>query len=550
MSKPPDSNPYDVIIVGSGPAGVSAAWPLLEAGLKVLMLDQGNTATIPTTTDERTYLDIRRDDDGQWRRFLGDDFGALKGQRDLSPKLKVPASAYVFGGFRKAYDIHTDNFQAFGSLALGGLSNAWGAGAYAYDDRDLAGFPIGRDDLTPSFAAVARRMGISGVADGALGAFYGDDFALQPPLELDENMRRLLDRSTKQTVVARRLGILFGRARNAILTEPLNGRGACTLDDMCLWGCSRGAIYTASAEVEKLRSHAGFTYRGEAFVRSLRREGDAYHLAHGPAAEAHPTGEESAPVVVLAAGTLGSTKLALEFIHFFGREVPVLSNPAFAMAFHMPERLGAALPAKGMALGQLAYVVEGREDPAAYAHGVLFAATSLPAADLARPMPLTRPGARRLARLLMPGLVLANCFLPGELSRNTLRVDKGGRADNGGRTRLTLEGAHDPGLMARVTEVRSRVWRLFLRLGAVALPGSLRVTQPGADIHYAGTLPMSADGRTSGPVTDCWGQLAGCDGLFIADGAVLTRLAAKNPTFTIMANADRIGRHVADRLKG
>ena len=536
--------PPEVIIIGSGPAGVSAAWPLLEAGLRVLMLDQGEIPT-PAEADDRAYLDIRRDDAQQWRRFLGDDFGALRGPRDVSPKLKAPANAYAFRGFRQAYNIHTDNFQAIGSLAQGGLSNVWGAGAYAYDDQDLKGFPVARQDLRRSFVAVATRMGISGVSDGALGAFYGDDLPLQPPVELHENMRRLLDRSSRRASLARRMGIRFGRARNAVLTEALGGRGACTLDDRCLWGCPRGAIYSASREVENLREHAGFTYRGHAFVRSIRQEGDTYHLAYGSAAEAHPSGEASASVVVLAAGTLGSTKLALEFIGVLGRDVPVLSNPAFATAFYMPERLGASLPERGFSLGQLAFVVDDRNDPSDYAHGVLFAATSLPAADLAKHMPLTLPGALRLARLVMPGLVLANCFLPGSMSRNTLRVEK-----NGGLTRLSIRGAHDPELMARVTDVRSWLARFFLRLGAVALPGGTRVTRPGADVHYAGTLPMNAGTPTSGPVTDAHGQLAGCDRLFIADGAVLSRVTAKNPTLTIMANADRIARHVAGRLRG
>ena len=31
----------DVVIIGTGPAGVSAAYPLVEAGLQVLMIDGG-----------------------------------------------------------------------------------------------------------------------------------------------------------------------------------------------------------------------------------------------------------------------------------------------------------------------------------------------------------------------------------------------------------------------------------------------------------------------------------------------------------------------------
>ncbi len=31
----------DILVVGSGPSGVSVAWPLVKSGLRVLMLDQG-----------------------------------------------------------------------------------------------------------------------------------------------------------------------------------------------------------------------------------------------------------------------------------------------------------------------------------------------------------------------------------------------------------------------------------------------------------------------------------------------------------------------------
>ena len=43
---------FDVIIVGSGPAGTSAAYPLVQAGLRVLMVDAASTAAprlAPTT---------------------------------------------------------------------------------------------------------------------------------------------------------------------------------------------------------------------------------------------------------------------------------------------------------------------------------------------------------------------------------------------------------------------------------------------------------------------------------------------------------------------
>ena len=55
----------DVIIVGSGPAGVSAAWPLVEAGLGVLMLDASN-ALLPASPPHATLANWRADPE-RWR---------------------------------------------------------------------------------------------------------------------------------------------------------------------------------------------------------------------------------------------------------------------------------------------------------------------------------------------------------------------------------------------------------------------------------------------------------------------------------------------------
>lgn len=48
--------------------------------------------------------------------------------------------------------------------------------------------------------------------------------------------------------------------------------------------------------------------------------------------------------------------------------------------------------------------------------------------------------------------------------------------------------------------------------------------------------------------TDRYGELAGVSGIHVVDGASLSALPAKSHTLTIMANADRIAKHLAIRL--
>ncbi|NQW01893.1 MAG: GMC family oxidoreductase [Rhodospirillales bacterium] len=535
----------DVIIIGSGPAGVSAAWPLLEAGLAVLMVDQGRTAKPDAIAAEGGSLhDLRTGDGGQWKRFLGEDFSALVPRGLVSPKLKVPGQQYVFDGFHTAYGLRTDNFHAVGSLARGGLSNVWGAGAYVYDDDDLADFPIARSDLAASAAVVARRIGLSGSRDDDMAAFYGDDMPLQPALELDARAEKLLQAYARRKPALNTDQFQLGRARNAVLSQPLGARGACGYDDMCLWGCSRGAIYNAAQELVELKKQPHFTYRSGLLVRSIEGGANSYAVVCA-AADQRPVRFRS-KTVVLAAGTIGSTVLALRHLRHFDRDIPLYSNPTLAVPLVLPGFLGGVLPRKNFSLGQLGFRLRTAELTDAYAHGVLFAASGLPASAFIGQIPLSRPAAIRLFRALQPALLIANCFLPGRFSRNFLKVSD--PAATGG---VAISGGYQPGLDKVIKSTTRAMTRHFRKLGAYAVPGGARASEPGADIHYAGTLPMRADGTGSSaaPHTSSLGELAGSPGLYVVDGAVLNQVAAKNPTFSIMANADRIARQIARRLK-
>lgn len=109
---------YDVIIIGSGPAGVSAAYPLVESGHKVLMVDGGSG-------DKDSDVDSSQ---AGWFLPPPD----VMSNENISPKLRIPKLKYVFDGFIAHNHIKTQNFFAVGSLASGGLSNAWGGGVAIY----------------------------------------------------------------------------------------------------------------------------------------------------------------------------------------------------------------------------------------------------------------------------------------------------------------------------------------------------------------------------------------------------------------------------------
>jgi choline dehydrogenase-like flavoprotein len=525
----------DIIIVGTGPAGVSAAYPLVEAGFQVLLIDGGRQ--VPEIEPRGSFVNFRANSISQWKFFLGRNLAALAVAGSNSPKLRAATMAPVFDGFAGAFPAELDNFKLIGSLASGGLSNAWGAGVATYDNDDLFGFPITATDLAPSYNVIASRIGISGAADDDLRDVFGPMAPLQPPPALDQNAQILIDRYIKDPKSARRRGLKFGIARNAVLTKALNGREPCDRSTFCLWGCEKRAIYSARFDVERLLAMPNCS-KLDATVTKLSRVGSQFRIDARSARDGLPISMTAAKVI-LACGAIGSAKLAFELIGHRNQAVRLLSTPSAAFAILLPQQLGCPVEARGFGLAQLSFSVDMKNGVSGPAFGNIFGTSGLPMFEFARIAPLSRFAAQRLFQTLLPAMLVGNCFLPAEHSAHSLSLREDGT--------LLISGGYHADSDKRFEDIRARLSRCLWRYGLVLLPGSFSRSEPGSDAHYAGTVPMKADPATHESNRD--GEISGAPGLYVVDGAALTRLPAKAHTFTIMANADRIARNLSRRMR-
>jgi choline dehydrogenase-like flavoprotein len=402
-----------------------------------------------------------------------------------SPRVRQLAAHAGPAAWAKANRITCRGFSALAALAPGGLSTIWGASVAVWDEEDTAGWPITAEALP--YAQVAARIGISGAP-------------FDPPIEpvgaaaaLHETYRRRAPD-----------GLRLDYARSAV-------RG-CTLDLACSLGCPIGAIYDAADDLAALRRRHRLEVIEGAVVDSVRRNGQDWTIT----ARGH---QIVARNVVLAAGVLATTRLALAARGRIGESVPLLNTPAMTLGFVLPRRIGAARATRGYGMAQLSYEIEG-------VFGLLYNAEAFLAEDIAAAAPVRPP------RLALPAVLVAMQYFPGTLSKNSVRLERDGS--------LTVEGGVAPDLdEARRTAMRE-VRRAFRSLGAWCLIA--RPLPPGAEAHYAGTLPM-------GSATSADGEVKGLPGLYVADGSVLPTLSAKSHTLTVMANATRIGTAVAARLR-
>lgn len=521
---------FDVVIVGSGPAGVSAAYPLVDAGIRVLMVDGGQHSKIAPPA--APFLSAREKDEEQWKWMVGDDFHALKMREAVSPKLRVPTHESVFADFDVSNRIDAHNFIAVGSLATGGLSNAWGCGVAKLSGCELSEFPFQAEEIDRSYEIVAKRIGISGPQNDDLSDYFGLDAWSQPPITMDALHNHLYEQYMRRraNLMARRVRI--GRFRVAALSEDLAGRKACNSSGNCLWGCSRRALYSAADELIHLKRYSNFKHESGFVVDEIVRMENCL-LVQGSQRESRSRKSISTRKIVMAAGTLATTRLALKALNLH-KPVQVLSCPTAAFLLWIPRLLGSPrTPAFGY--GQLSFVLTLRANVSAL--GATFATSGLPVAEFVRHLPLRRRYGVDLLKNLLSSCLVGNLFLPGHLSNNKAVLNKDGS--------LHLEGAYADSVPGLMNDAAVQLRKTYWQLGALLLPMSFTVGRPGGDIHYAGTLPMRS--APSAGETSATGELYGIDGVHVVDGACLPMLTEKSHTLTIMANADRIGRILAAR---
>ncbi len=512
-----------LVVVGAGPAGTSAALALRERGLPVHLIDAGEAS--PTPPPAGSYLEHRFNDVEQWRWLVGTRGEALESSGQTSPKLRVPGLRALFDGYAVANRLHAQaNFQLVGALAAGGMSTAWGCGVARFNDAELGPLRAERTAFDAAYARVAVRMGLSGASDDPLHAELGLDQWSDPALPLDALHGRIW-------AARRRLpdGFLLGRARVAVLGSARVGRAACDQSGLCLWGCPSKATWSAALDAESLRRDPGVRFESGVRVDAIEARQEGGYLL-----SLDHRGQRSqlrADRVVLAAGTLATTRLVWNALPNRPTSLRLQSNPMAAFLLLLPAMLGRARePAFGLA--QLSHSFELAAGVAAF--GNLFSTAGLPVSEFAQHLPMGRRAGIPLLRALLPATVVGNVFLSGALSAHRLSLDADGSMQ-------VIPGAASD-LEFRMQAAKSRVASAYRKLGAWMLPGSFVAGAPGGDLHYAATLPHAAQPEPHQCGID--GQLSGLPGLYVVDGAALPVLPAKPHTLTIMANADRIARQI------
>lgn len=521
---------FEAIVVGSGPAGTFAAREF--AGRKVLVLDVGYRAPLEPRLEGNLYA-LRRERRDLFRELIGEQFEGLHNlhRRPISLKLKSPATSYVVRNWAALSPLASENFHAVMSFAQGGLANAWGAGVYRFTAADLNEFPISAEDLAPYYDELTEHIGISGGNDD-LVEFFGRDAGLQPPMRLSVVAAEMLKRYGRTRERFRRQGITIGLPRLAVLTAPHNGRAPYEFDNLEFFRPYNPAIYNPVFTLDPLVASGAVEMARGWLVTQFREVDDAVEV-YARQVETGAGETFRARRLMLAAGTLSTTKIVLESRRDEQTRLPVLDNPMACIPLFLPARIGAALDGNDSSLAQLNVIYHDRES-GELLQGSLYGATGPLRSDVVLELPLAARAGLEWAKYLSPAMALLMMFYPGRReAENHIRL-------RGGALEVNYE-RHATGGPERA------LIRAFRQIGFYGLAALCQYPPMGSSLHYGSTMPMKvAPGRYE---THADGRLAGTANVYVCDGACFSALPAKNLTFTIMANAMRIARRLRREME-
>ena len=309
-------NSFDAIVVGSGISGGYAAMELTKKGLKVLMIERGQTVDhikdYKTATKNPWEFEHRGKSSLEVLKDYPKTSRVYNKINEFSSHFYTPDAQHPYAEDKR--------FDWIRGYQLGGKSLIWGRIALRMSDVDFEAnakegiatdWPIRYKDIQPWYDYVENFVGVSGNVDKIP---HLPDGVFQPPMAFT-----CVEQHFKQKIKEKKEGIYVIHARHTHLTAPTDeqtamGRASCQYRNMCSRGCPYGAYFsTQSATLPVAKLTNNLSILTNAIVKEVVYDKNK-QKATGVTVIDSITKEEAtytAKIIFLNASTLGTTQILM-----------------------------------------------------------------------------------------------------------------------------------------------------------------------------------------------------------------------------------------------
>jgi choline dehydrogenase-like flavoprotein len=519
-------------VIGSGPAGVACAKALLARGANVLMLDAGLELE-----PERAKIvhQLAGTKPAAWNP---DQIAALKG--GMAADATGILLKLLFGSdfpYRETEEKIPWRNHGTGmrpSLAFGGLSNVWGAAMLPYRDADILDWPVKNAELAQHYRAVTEITGLAAQCDD-LEEIFPLHCENPGSLQSSRQANLLLRNLNRHRAELRGRGWHFGRARVAIRAAGGTKGTGCVYCGQCMTGCVYGCIYNSADTVRELRAEKNFSYQRDVIVTKLLENSEKVFI-EGFHRETRAPLLFEANRAYLAAGVIPTAQILLRSQAAYDQPLTLCDSQYFLFPLVLARRTRDVQAEAFYTLSQLFIELNNPQISRRSVHLQIYTYSDIISHAVRKSLgPL-----KIFARQLEERLLIVQGYLHSDESSTiamTLKRD-------GGKDFLQLDARPNPETRRTVKKVLRELLSQTRRFGGIVVPPMLQLAEPGRGFHSGGSLSMRAQpGKFE---SDRLGRPHGWSRVHAVDASVLPGIPATTITFSVMANAHRIGWETAE----
>jgi hypothetical protein len=297
-----------------------------------------------------------------------------------------------------------------------------------------------------------------------------------------------------------------------------------------MYGCAYGSIYNAADTVQELRANKDFTYQRDVIVTSVHEQGKSIVIKGFHRKTSEPLVFTSQRVY-LAAGVIPSAQIFLRSHSAYDHPLTLRDSQYFLFPLILARRTTDVQIEAMHTLSQLFIELNNPKISRRNVHLQVYTYSDIIGQVIRQTLGPLKP----FARYLDDRIVIVQGYLHSdESSHMTMTLKHTTESDI-----LELAVHPHPDTNSTVKRVVYELFSQACRLGGLVLPPMLKLAEPGRSFHSGGSLPMRASpGKYE---TDTLGRPFGWDRLHVVDASVLPSIPATTITFSVMANAHRIG---------
>jgi choline dehydrogenase-like flavoprotein len=303
-----------------------------------------------------------------------------------------------------------------------------------------------------------------------------------------------------------------------------------------MYGCPYGCIFNSADTVNGMRQDKKFTYQRDVIVTSLREQAGKVMVEGFHRRTRAPLAFEAGRVY-LAAGVIPTAQILLRSQSAYDRPLCLRDSQYFLFPLVLARRTRGVQTESLYTLSQLFIEICRPEISRRTVHLQVYTYSDLIGQAVRKTFgPLAGP-LEILARQLEERMVIVQGYLHSDESQTISLILKRGGAN--GSDCLQVAAQPNPATRRTVKRVLHEMLRQTRQLGGVVLPPMLQMADPGRGFHNGGSFPMRE--KPGAFESDCLGRPQGWSRVHAVDATVLPSVPATTITFSVMANAHRIG---------